>query len=97
MKFISGMMGDSCSLRSASVFSLFPYFVCVIIYRENPDSQRKGAGNDSSFLTAQLEISIELDQKLERQIVESFCLKTESLAMSIQLLIFIDGEVFHLK
>ena len=90
-------MGDSYNLRSASASSLFRYFVFVIIYRENPDSQRKGAGKNSSFLTAQLQISVELDQKLERQIVEGFCLKTESLAVSIRLLIFIDGEVFHLK
>ena len=57
-KFKSGMMGDGCNLRSASASSLFRYFVCVIIYRENPDSQRKVAGNDSSFLTAQLKISV---------------------------------------
>jgi len=83
MKFISGMMGDSCNLRSASASSLFRYFVCVIIYRENPDSQRKVVGNYSTFLTAQLKISINLAPKLERQLMENLCFKTESLAMSI--------------
>jgi hypothetical protein len=83
MKFISGVMGESCNLRPASASSLFRYFVCVIIYSENPDSQRNVAGNDSSVLTAQLKISVELDQKLERQLMENLCFKIESLAMSI--------------
>jgi len=83
MKFKSGMMGDSCNLRSASASTLFRYFVCDIIYRENPDSQRKMVGNDSSFLTAQLKISVELDQKLERQLMENLCFKTELFAMSV--------------
>jgi hypothetical protein len=44
-------------------------------------------GNGISFLTARLEISgyssVKLAQKLEREIVGKFCLKTRSLAISI--------------
>jgi hypothetical protein len=44
-------------------------------------------GNGSSFLTAYLEISgyssVKLAEKLEREIVGTFCFKTESLAISI--------------
>jgi len=69
------MMGDSYNLRSASASSLFRYFVFVIIYRENPDSQRKVPRNDSSFLTAQLQISIKMTPKLERQLIENLSLK----------------------
>jgi hypothetical protein len=54
-------------------------------------------GNDGGVLTAQLKISVELDQKLERQIMGGFCFKTESTSNIYQLLMFIDWEVFHRK
>ena len=76
-------LGNSRNLRPASASSLFRYFVCVKIYREKRDLQRKVVEHYSSFLTADLKISVKLTQKFERQIMENICSKTESLVISI--------------
>jgi hypothetical protein len=44
------IMGNSCSLRFASVSSLFVWSFFVIIYHENPDSHMQVVGNGSCFL-----------------------------------------------